>query len=108
TRPGTGPGRTGRIVQRLLELETYRAMSMLGLPRARDLASRLNALEPRLGALVDGMAEGASRAGRPAEAVLDDLLTAAAELEAAAAQISFRLSATRAYSAIVSERIAAL
>jgi uncharacterized membrane-anchored protein len=28
---GTVPGRIGRIVQRLLELETYRAMSMLGL-----------------------------------------------------------------------------
>lgn len=107
-RPGTGPGRTGRIVQRLLELETYRAMSMLGLPRARDMAERLNALEPRLGAIVDGMGAGAGGAGRPAEAVLDDLLTAAAELEAAAAQIGFRLSATRAYSAIVAERVAAL
>lgn len=104
-RPGTGPGRTGRIVQRLLEIETYRAMSMLGLPRARDLAERLNALEPRLGAIVDGMGSGA---GRPAEAVLDDLLTAAAELEAVAAQISFRLSATRAYAAIATERIEAL
>lgn len=107
-RRGTGPGRTGRIVQRVLELETYQAMSMLGLPRARHLVARLNALEPRLGAIVDGMAEGVSGAGRPAEEVLDDLLTASAELEAAAAQISFRLSATRAYSAIASERIAAL
>lgn len=107
-RPGTRAGRTGRIVQRLLEIETYRAMSMLGLPRARDLAARLNALEPRLGAIVDGIGAGASGAGRPAEAVLDELLTAAAELEAAAAQISFRLSATRAYAAIAAERIAAL
>lgn len=107
-RPGTGPGRTGRIVQRLLELETYRAMSMLGLPRARDLAAQLNALEPRLGALVDGMAAGAGGQGRPAEAVLDELLTASAELEAASAQISFRLGATRAYAAIVEERVASL
>lgn len=35
-RPGTGSGRIGRIVQRLMELETYRAMSMLGLNRARS------------------------------------------------------------------------
>ena len=103
-----GPGRIGRIVQRLLELETYRAMSMLGLSRARDLAERLSALEPRLGAIVQGMVDGGDGAGRPAEEVLDDLLIAAAELEAVAAQISFRLSATRAYSAIVSERVTSL
>ena len=34
----------GRIVQRLCEIETYRAMSMLGLMRSRDLSARLNAL----------------------------------------------------------------
>jgi hypothetical protein len=32
-RPGTGARRVGRIVQRLCEIETYRAMSMLGLMR---------------------------------------------------------------------------
>jgi uncharacterized membrane-anchored protein len=41
--PGTGPRRVGRIVQRLCEIETYRAMSMLGLMRSRDLSGRLNA-----------------------------------------------------------------
>ena len=47
-RPGTGSRRVGRIVQRLCEIETYRAMSMLGLGRARALGSRLNALDPKL------------------------------------------------------------
>jgi uncharacterized membrane-anchored protein len=53
--PGTGPRRVGRIVQRLCEIETYRAMSMLGLMRSRDLSARLNALDPRLSALVSGL-----------------------------------------------------
>ena len=34
---GDRPRRVGRIVQRLCEIETYRAMSMLGLIRAREL-----------------------------------------------------------------------
>jgi uncharacterized membrane-anchored protein len=37
-RPGTGSRRVGRIVQRLCEIETYRAMSMLGLMRSRHLS----------------------------------------------------------------------
>ena len=102
--PGTGPGRTGRIIQRLLELETYRAMSMLGLGRVRDLAVRLNALDPQLTALVEGMAGDS----RPAEAMLEDLLHISAELEALATQNSFRFGATAAYEAIVADRVRTL
>ncbi len=103
-RPGTGSRRIGRIVQRLCEIETYRAMSMLGLMRARGLTGRLNALDPRLSALVSGL-DGVER---PAEAALHELLTISAELESLAVQHSFRFGATGAYEAIVSQRIAAL
>ena len=103
-RPGTGAGRIGRIVQRLLELETYRAMSMLGLGRARDLGRRLNALEPRLTALVDGMAD----TERSAETLLHELTSMSAELESQATQFSFRFGATDAYQAIVLDRVATL
>jgi uncharacterized membrane-anchored protein len=51
-RPGTGARRVGRIVQRLCEIETYRAMSMLGLIRARRMSARLNEIDPKLSALV--------------------------------------------------------
>lgn len=103
-KPGVGDGRIGRIVHRLVELETYRAMSMLGLGRVRGLSSRLNELEPRLSAIVDGMTDET----RPAETVLQELLTVSAELEAQAVQHSFRFGATKAYEAIVMDRIAAL
>lgn len=103
-RPDVSEGRIGRLVHRLVELETYRAVSMLGLSRARDLSTRLNALELRLSALVDSMADGA----RPAEDVLHDLLPIATELEAQATQHSFRFGATRAYQAIVADRIEVL
>jgi uncharacterized membrane-anchored protein len=103
-RPKTGPRRIGRIVQRLCEIETYRAMSMLGLMRARGLTERLNGLDPRLSALVSGL-DGVDR---PAEAALHELLTISAELESLAVLHSFRFGATGAYEAIVNQRIAAL
>ena len=103
-RPGTGPARVGRIVQRLCEIETYRAMSMLGLIKARDLGLALNRLDPRLSTL---MSDLNSDDRRPEDA-LHDLLTIAAELEHLAVGVSFRFGATLAYEAIVSQRIEAL
>jgi len=103
-RPGTGVRRVGRIVQRLCEIEIYRAMSMLGLIRARALSGRLNALEPDLSALVSGL-EGT---GGTAEAALHDLLAISAELESLAVRFSFRFGATSAYEAILNQRIEVL
>lgn len=102
--PGVGPGRTGRIVQRLCELETYRAMSMLGLRRARELTLQLNALESHLNEIVAGM----SSAETGAETTLQSLLSVSAGLEAAETRHAFRFGATGAYEAIVMDRIATL
>ncbi|TKW66125.1 MAG: DUF3422 domain-containing protein [Paracoccus denitrificans] len=101
-RDNVGPGRTGRIIQRLCEIETYRAMSMLGLGRARHLSERLSGLEPELATMVDGMEDG------PAETTLHRLLSVASRLESLATQSAFRFGATRAYEAIVNDRIGAL
>lgn len=106
-RKDTGARRIGRIVQRLCEIETYRAMSMLGLPRARDLSTQLNALDPRLSALVTGL-DGREAAARPADAALHELLSIAAELESLSVNHNFRFAATKAYEAIVTQRITAL
>lgn len=103
-REGTGPRRVGRIVQRLCEVETYKAMSMLGLFRARQMSSAIGAAEERLTTLMAQVAEGT----RPPEDTLGDLLTAAAEVETMAATSAFRFGATEAYQAIVNQRIAVL
>jgi uncharacterized membrane-anchored protein len=102
--PGTGPRRVGRIVQRLCEIETYRAMSMLGLMRSRDLTTKLNTLDPRLSSLVEGL----DHAEPAPEAALHDLLTISAELESLSVHFSFRFGATAAYEAIVNQRIQVL
>ena len=102
--PDQGARRVGRIVQRLCEIEMYRALSMLGLARARLVSAEMGALDRRLADLVTGMAQAGSRA----ESVLDDLMAVSAELEQLEMSASFRFSATRAYAAIVLDRIAVL
>ncbi len=103
-KPGTGARRIGRIVQRLCEIETYRAMSMLGLMRARSMSSRLNAIDPKLSALVSSL----DSAAQSPEATLHELLAISAELESLAVQVSFRFGATAAYEAIVNQRVEVL
>ena len=103
-RPGTGARRVGRIVQRLCEIETYRAMSMLGLMRARKMTTRLNELDPNLSSLV-GTLDSQSQSP---EATLHELLAISAELESLAVQVSFRFGATAAYEAIVNQRVEVL
>lgn len=107
-RPGTSDRRVGRIIQRLCEIETYRAMSMLGLIRARALNTRLNALDPKLSALVSGLVSGADGTDRSPEGALHELLLISADLESLAVQSFFRFGATAAYEAIVNQRIEAL
>lgn len=100
-KPDIGARRIGRIVQRLCEVETYRAISMLGLIQSRNLSARLNALDPQLSRMVSGLDQDAERP----EAALHELLMIAAELESLAVKYSFRFGATGAYEAIVNQRI---
>ncbi|KAF0675633.1 DUF3422 family protein [Profundibacterium mesophilum] len=104
TAPGTGARRVGRIVQRLCEIETYKAMSMLGLARARVLSGNLGQLDRELGALTTEMTAEVSQP----DVTLKALLETSAELETLLAQSSFRFGATTAYEALVNQRIAVL
>ncbi|MDX1743818.1 MAG: DUF3422 domain-containing protein [Ruegeria sp.] len=100
----TGRRRTGRIIQRLCEIETYKAMSMLGFARVKQLSPRIGALD---GKLTDLMGQMTNNSAHPDE-LLPDLLSTSIELETLSAQCSFRFGATGAYEAIVNQRIEAL
>ncbi|SFR36520.1 Uncharacterized membrane-anchored protein [Yoonia tamlensis] len=100
-RPDVGARRIGRVVQRLCEIETYKAMSMLGLSRARSLGLQMGAIDSKLSQLVADMRETAP----DATAQLHALLDVSAELESIAAQSSYRFGATTAYETIVNQRI---
>lgn len=100
--PDTSENRSGRIAQRLLELETYRMMSLLSLPLAKTLAAHLTLRELRLVEINDRLEKKTD----DDERLLNDLAALAAEVESTTAENSFRFSAARAYDAIVQQRIA--
>ena len=101
---GTGERRIGRIIQRLCEIETYKAMSMLGFSRAREASIRMGQIGSELSQLMAAMTDHAA----PADKTLDKLLQVSAELEQLSAQSAYRFSATKAYQAIVAQRIEVL
>lgn len=98
------PLQIGQIVQSVLEIETYRAMAMLGLDRARNLGQILTDYDQRLEDTVLNMA----KADTDAENLLFGLLDISATLEEQAALMMFRFGATKAYNAIVHDRITLL
>ena len=97
--------RRGALAQRLLEIETYRTLAMLGLPLAQSLSARLRRIEDRLAQLTSEMRAAESR---DSQKLLAELTGLAAELEADAAASLYRFGASRAYDGIVEERLAAL
>lgn len=101
---GTGPQRIGRVVQRICEIETYKAMSMLGFFRVRALDNAIGGLDARLTGLMSEMTDK----NAAAEETLPGLLSASTELETIAASCAFRFGATAAYETIVSQRISIL
>jgi uncharacterized membrane-anchored protein len=100
----TSQTRAGRVSQRLLELETYRLMALRGLPAAKELAPLLAQAEGQL-ADITARLENKSAADQD---LLDTLVSLSARVERATATHVYRFSATRAYQALVTQRIAEL
>ena len=99
-----GPDRLGRIVQRLLEIESYKSFSLLTLPVAREVSAKVTELDNTLAARTSAAASGAED---PRE-TLAALTQLAAEVERLSTETAFRFGAVGAYEAIVNDRIAVL
>jgi uncharacterized membrane-anchored protein len=96
------PRRLGRLVQRLIEIDTYRMAALLGLPAAREAAAVLASAEQGLAELADSIRV----AGRHEEPKLLDRLTKlAGEVESQYAATHSRFSASAAYFELVDRRI---
>lgn len=101
-----------RLVQRVLEIETYRMMALLGLPHAQRASPVLNAIESELAMLTATMVRTDSRpteflsdTGADEEAQLRELTALAARIEMLALDNSYRFSASQAYQRLVQARI---
>lgn len=103
--PDCGNRRIGRVLQRLCEIETYKAMSMLGLVQARKVVRELADIEQELS---DLMASLTGKGDAPVEQVLDDILGLSTRIEGLVTRSNFRFGATGAYEAIVTQRIEVL
>ena len=103
---GLQPERAGALVQRIVELETYRTLALLGLPEAQRLTPSINRIETRLAEVTEEMR--ATEKLIDNHRLLDELTALAAELEAGAAASLFRFGASRAYNEIVQLRLATI
>lgn len=106
---GLGDARRSRLVQRLLEIETYRMLALLGFPVAQSLVHELHHLEERLQVLVAAVARVDAAAGADEDRQrLNDLLALASEIQRLSTTHVFRFDASLAYHELVENRLAGL
>jgi uncharacterized membrane-anchored protein len=98
--------RAGALVQRLIEIETYRTLALLGLPESQRLSPVIKTIEDALVRITGAMPQSDGLATE--HALLDELTTLAASLEADTTTASYRFGASRAYDGIVQQRLAAI
>ena len=96
------PRRLGRLVQQLLEIETYRMAALMGLPAAREASEVLGNAERELAELA-GAIRSAKRDEEPQ--LLDRLTRLAGQVESQHATSHSRFSASSAYFELVDKRI---
>lgn len=102
---GMAPRQAGRMIQRLLEIDTYRMLAFLALPVARRLGPVITQYERELAEVTSALAT-ASEADEPL--LLDRLTRLDAAIESRQADNFYRFSAASAYYELVQRRIAEL
>lgn len=103
---GLSSNQAGRLAKRILEINSYRAMALLGLPPAREANACLSDADRRLVAVASRMASQEEDGGEVSERdLLAELTALASEIEAVAARTSYRFEASRAYYSVVVQRL---
>ncbi|KZZ42028.1 hypothetical protein A3759_14440 [Thalassolituus sp. HI0120] len=100
---GLTPYQTGRLVQRLFELETYRMMSLMALPIARQMGAELSRIEEGLATLNQSISD--IDADKDERVLLQELSMLAAEVERLRSDTNFRFAAAVAYHDLVRDRL---
>jgi len=95
----------GRLVKRLLDLETYRMAALMGLPKVREASQTLETFEERAAKITKLLAHNDVE---ELDAIIKSLSKILAELVAFKDSIRFRVEASLAYYSIVQARLASL
>ncbi len=98
-----GPTLTGIIVRRILEIETYRVLSLIGIPLSRAVSPAIGALERRLAEVLAEIGRASTTADN--QAALARLHQLQIEAEALAHETRYRFAASRAYGRILARRL---
>jgi uncharacterized membrane-anchored protein len=93
----------GRLVQRLLEIETYRMMALVALPLVQEHGPQIRQIEEEAADISRSMSEIAGLAHT--RATLTRLSRLSADVVGIIARLSYRVEATRAYFALVRRRV---
>lgn len=101
----TTPRALGRLIQRLLEIETYRMAALMGFPAALQVSGELTHAEQELAELATAI-RAAHRHDEPQ--LLDRLTHLAGQIESQYAALHSRFSASAAYFSLVDKRISEL
>ncbi|MEJ2159181.1 MAG: DUF3422 domain-containing protein, partial [Chromatiales bacterium] len=103
---GLSDFQAGRTTQRVLEVETYRIMALLGYPVAKNIWPGAQRIDAELGSII---ADNLSlRTTADEQAMLQRINVLANEIEHHRSRTNYRFSATRAYHHIVTRRLADL
>jgi uncharacterized membrane-anchored protein len=101
-----GPALAGRVLQQLLEIETYRLLALMAFPLATASAGPIARLESET---ADAVAQVEGEGGVDGDRrLLARLAALAGRAETLVGSVSFRFSAARAYHGLVQERIGEL
>ncbi len=93
----------GRLVQRLLEIETYRTMALIALPLVHEHGAKISLIEEETAEIARCMS-GITGLD-DTRALLARLSRLAADVEGITSRLSYRFDATRAYFALVRRRV---
>jgi uncharacterized membrane-anchored protein len=100
--------RMGRVVQRIVELETYRLLALLGFAAVGEHAAKLGQIETQVAALTNELAAQIKHPDGQVENLLSTLSAQAADLEDIYSKTSYRMAATKAYQSILNDRLQGL
>ncbi|MDC3072118.1 DUF3422 domain-containing protein [bacterium] len=104
--------RTGRLLQRIVELETYQVLSLLGLPQVRQESLNLSNLEKQITEITKSVSRTTEKnldkksiTYPDYQQDLNELSYVVAKIEEIDSKTNYRLSATTAYYKLVEQRI---
>ena len=104
--------RTGRLLQRIVELETYQVLSLLGLTQVRDESFNLSELEQQITEITKSVSQTAKKnldkksiTYPDYQKDLNELSYVVAKIEEISSSTNYRLSATSAYYKLVEQRV---